>query len=130
MKYMLLINVPYAGGGYDYETWPPEAWQAHLDYLVRLNQGLVESGELVGVQGLEPPAKARVVRAGRKPAVTDGPFPESKEFLAGFWTVDVESAARACEIAAQASAAPGPDGAPLGMPIEVRQVMGGPPPEA
>jgi hypothetical protein len=70
-----------------------------------------------------------VVRAGKNgmPAVTDGPFAEAKEFLAGYWIVDVESPERAYEIAAQGSAAPGTGGAPLNMPIEVRQVMSGPP---
>jgi hypothetical protein len=70
------------------------------------------------------------VRAGKdgKP-VTDGVFPEGKEFLAGYWIVDVDSPDRAYAIAAQASAAPGPGGAPLIMPIEVRQVMSAPPPE-
>ena len=61
--------------------------------------------------------------------VTDGVFPESKEFLAGYWIVDVDGPERAFQIAAQASAAPGPGGAPLNMPIEVRQVMSGPPVE-
>ena len=48
------------------------------------------------------------------PVVTDGPFPEAKEFLAGYWIVDVESEERAIEIAAEASAAPGPGGKPIG----------------
>lgn len=130
MKYLLMIHVPYATG--EYESWAPDAWQTHLDYLRRMNRGLTESGELAGVQALAPPGAARVVRAGTHgaPAVTDGPFPEAKEFLAGFWLVDVESPERAYEIAAQGSAAPGPDGAPLNMAIEVRRVMSGPPAEA
>jgi hypothetical protein len=71
-----------------------------------------------------------VVRAGAAgETVTDGVFPESKEFLAGYWIVDVETPERAYAIAAEASAAPGKGGAPLNMPIEVRQVMSGPPPE-
>ena len=61
--------------------------------------------------------------------VTDGVFPESKEFLAGYWIVDVDSEKRAHEIAARASSAPGPDGKPFVIPIEVRQVMSGPPDE-
>ena len=67
----------------------------------------------------------RVVRANKDgtPAITDGPFAESKEVLAGYWIIDVESANRAYELAARASAAPGPGGAPLFMPIEVRPVM-------
>jgi hypothetical protein len=76
------------------------------------------------------PAEARIVSAtgGGAPAVTDGPYPEAKEFLAGYWIVDVASPEEAYAIAARASAAPGPGGAPLNMPIEVRQVMSGPPP--
>jgi len=62
--------------------------------------------------------------------ITDGVFPESKEFLAGFWIVDVDTKERAYAIAAEASMAPGPGGAPLHLPIEVREVMSGPPPEA
>ena len=70
------------------------------------------------------------MRAGKDGTpVTDGVFPETKEFLAGYWIVDVDSPARAYEIAAAASAAPGPGGAPMNMPIEVREVMSGPPPE-
>ena len=61
--------------------------------------------------------------------ITDGVFPETKEFLAGYWIVDVETPQRAYAIAAEASAAPGPGGKPLNMPIEVRAVMSGPPPE-
>ena len=130
MRYLLMINVPYANG--EYESWAPEAWQAHADYLNRMNRELKESGELVGVQALVPPGRTRVVRARKNalPAMTDGPFPETKEFLAGFWIVDVDSPERAYEIAARGSAAPGPDGAPLNMPIEVRQVMSGPPTDA
>ena len=87
------------------------------------------AGSLVGAEGLAPPSQARVVRAGKGgvPAVTDGPFPESKEFLAGYWIVEVERPERAHEIAAKASSAPGPGGKPLIVPIEVRQVMSAPP---
>ena len=132
MKYMLMMNTPYAGGGYSHEQWAPEDWRAHMDYWGRINRGLKEAGEWVEVQALTPPGQARIVRAGPDgaPAVTDGPFAEAKEFLAGFWIVDVESAERAYAIAADASAVPGPGGAPLNMPIEVRQVMSAPPTEA
>ena len=78
--------------------------------MIRLNKELTESGELVGAEGLAGPNEARVVRATKNgtPAVTDGPFPEAKEFLAGYWIVDCESPERAYAIAARASAAPGP----------------------
>ena len=71
-----------------------------------------------------------VVSDGRSaPVVTDGPFPESKELLAGYRMIDVETLDRAIEIAAQASAAPGPNGEPIRQAIEVREVMGAPDPE-
>ena len=126
MKYMLMMHVP-TGDDYQYGTWAPEDWQAHLAYWDRLNRGLRDAGEFVDVKALTAPPQARLVRAGRNGApVTDGPFPEAKEFLAGFWIVEVASPERAYEIAAKASAAPGPGGAPLNMPIEVRQVTSAP----
>jgi len=96
-----------------------------MDFLRRFNKELTEAGEFVRTEGLGGPEQMKVVRAKKDgtPAVTDGPFPESKEVLAGYWVVDVESPQRAYEIAARASAAPGPGGAPLHMPIEVRPVM-------
>ena len=104
--------------------------RAHIAFMKKLNQDLHESGELVSAEGLSFPDQAKLVRAGKDGTpITDGVFPESKEFLAGFWIVDVVTPERAFAIAAQASAAPGPGGAPLNMPIEVRPVMSGPPPE-
>src|SRR5690606_28143823 len=104
-------------------------FKAHMDHLNGLNHEIREAGEWVDVHALTPPGEAKLVRAGRNgEPVTDGPFAESKEFLAGYWIVDVVSPQRAYEIAARASAAPGPGGTPLNMAIEVRQVMSGPPP--
>jgi hypothetical protein len=95
-----------------------------MDFAKKLGQ----AGELVAAEGLAGPDQAKIVRAGKDAApITDGIFPEAKEFLAGYWIVDVENPERAYAIAAAASAAPGPGGAPLNMPIEVRQVMSGPP---
>ena len=127
MKYILMMNTP-GNGPYQIANWPQKDIQAHIAFMMSLNKQLGESGELVGAEGLAGPDQARLVRAGKdgKP-VTDGVFPEAKEFLAGYWIVDVESPERAYEIAAQASAAPGPGGEPLNMAIEVRQVMSGPP---
>jgi hypothetical protein len=108
--------------------WAPGDIKAHIDFQHALNAELISTGELVDAQGLAGPELAKIVTfAGvGAPVVTDGPFLESKEFLAGYRMVDVESEARAIEIAARASAAPGPDGVPVQQPIEVRQVMGAP----
>ncbi|MCI0432299.1 MAG: YciI family protein [Gemmatimonadetes bacterium] len=124
---MLMMNAP-GGGEYQIMKWPAQDIQAHIAFMIRFSKDLATAGELVAAEGLASPAEARRVRAGSNGVpVTDGVFPESKEFLAGYWIVDVTSEARALEIAAAASAAPGPGGAPLNMWIEVRQVMSGPP---
>ena len=128
MKYILMMNTMRAGHGVP--TWPQQDLQAHIAFMMRLNKDLRESGELVSAEGLSFPDQAKLVRAGKDGVpITDGVFPESKEFLAGYWIVDVDSPERAYAVAARASAAPGPGGAPLNMPIEVRPVMSAPPPE-
>jgi hypothetical protein len=130
MKYMLMMHAPRAGWkDAGIGTWAPEDIKAHIGFMHRFNKELTQAGELVSAQGLNLPEEARVVRAGKggAPEVTDGPFPEAKEFLAGFWIVDCETTERAYEIAARASAAPGKGGAPLNMAIEVREVMSAPP---
>ena len=131
MKYMLMMNAPRGTGDWQVLNWPPQDLKAHIEFMKRFARELGEAGELVGAEGLAAPAQARVVRARKDgaPEVTDGPFAEAKEFLAGYWIVDVEKPERAYEIAARASAAPGPGGAPLNMPIEVREVMSAPPVE-
>jgi hypothetical protein len=127
MKYMLMMNCPR--DGYDqFTSWPKKDIEAHIAFMIAFGKKLRGSGEWVDGQGLDAPTQAKVVRAGKdgKP-ITDGVFPESKEYLAGYWIVDVDSPERAYQLAAEASAAPGPGGVPFNMPIEVRQVMSGPP---
>jgi hypothetical protein len=136
MKYMLMMNTPPASpkqsgahpGAYQINTWPREDIMAHIEFMKRFSQKLAAAGELVTAEGLSGPDQAKLVRAGKdgKP-ITDGPFAESKEFLAGYWIVDVDSAERAYAIAAEASLAPGLKGEPLHLEIEVRQVMSAPP---
>jgi hypothetical protein len=128
MKYILMMNTMTAGHGVP--EWPKKDLQAHIAFMGSFGRALRESGELVSAEGLSFPDQAKLVRAGKDGMpITDGVFPEGKEFLAGYWIVDVETPERAYAIAAQASAAPGPGGAPLNMPIEVRPVMSAPPPE-
>jgi hypothetical protein len=127
VKYILMMNTMKAGGE-GFPGWSRKDIQAHIAFMMGLNKSLNESGELVGAEGLTWPDQAKLVRAGKDGVpVTDGVFAESKEFLAGFWIVEVASPERAYEIAARASAAPGAGGAPLNMPIEVREVMIGTP---
>jgi hypothetical protein len=128
MKYILMMNTMKAGQGVP--KWAQRELQAHIAFMIGLNRELRQSGELVSAEGLSFPDQAKLVRAGKDGVpITDGAFAESKEFLAGYWIVDVDSPERAYAIAAKASAAPGPGGAPLNMPIEVRPIMSGPPPE-
>ena len=132
MRFMLLQNYGEVGAGCAPITeWSPEDIKAHIEFQHALNHELSQSGELVDAQGLAGPEQARfVVSDGvNPPVITDGPYPESKELLAGYRLIDVETAARAIEIAAKASAAPGPNGLPIRDRIEVRQVLSAPDPE-
>ena len=124
MRYMLMMNAPRGTGDYQITSWAPEDFQAHMAFMHNLNKELTEAGEFVAAEGLTPPGEAKLVRAGKngEPA-TDGVFPEAKEFLAGYWIVEVDSPERAYEVAAKASSAPGPWGKPLIIPIEVRRIM-------
>jgi hypothetical protein len=128
MKYIIMMNTMQAGQGVP--EWPQKDLRAHIAFMFDLNKELRQSAELVSAEGLSFPDQAKLVRAGKDGLpITDGVFPESKEFLAGYWIVDVESPERAYATAAKVSAAPGPGGKPLNMPIEVRPIMSGPPPE-
>ena len=132
MKYMLMMHASGAGWkNAGIGTWPPEDIRAHIAFMKRFAEELQQSGELVGAEGLATPEEAKIVRArgAGAPEVTDGPFAESKEFLAGYWIVDVDSPDQAYAIAGRASAAPGRGGVPINIPIEVREVMSAPPPE-
>jgi hypothetical protein len=132
MRFMLLQNYGAVESGCaPMGEWSPEEVKAHIEFQQALNAELAQRGELVDAQGLAGPELAKfVVWDGRgAPVVTDGPFPEAKELLAGYRLVDVETAERAIEIAAQASAAPGPGGLAIRQPIEVRQVLSAPDPE-
>lgn len=131
MRFMLMMHAPRGTGEYKVTSWAPGDLEAHIGFMQDLNKDLKASGELVDAQGLAMPGDAKVVRANDKgaPIVSDGPFAESKEFLAGYWIVEVANAGRAYEIAGKISTAPGPGGKPLIIPVEVRQVMQAPTPK-
>ena len=132
MRYMLLQS--YGASGSDcppISEWVPEEIRAHIEFQHVLNAELLERGELIDAQGLAGPEQAKFVTSDgiSAPVITDGPYPESKELLAGYRMIDVETIERALEIAAQSSAAPGMNGVPIRQRIEVREVMSAPDPE-
>jgi hypothetical protein len=124
-KFLLIVD--YQPGVIDtpLTEWAPEDVKAHMDYYKALNEELTANGELVELVTLTWPEEAKSVTSDGKaaPVITDGPFLESKEMLAGFQVVDVDSLERALEIAARVSEVPGPGGIPLQQPISVRRVM-------
>jgi len=124
-RYVLIVNFQPGVSHTPMEEWKPEEINAHLDYYRALNRALVESGELIGGEILAPPSLAKIVTSDgvSAPVVTDGPFQEFKEWVAGYQIVDVESEERAIEIAAKVSAVPGEGGVPIQQPIHVRQLM-------
>jgi hypothetical protein len=128
MKYILMMSGTKADFDW-YARWPKKDLQEHFAFMQAFNKELKEAGVLVAAEGLGFPDQAKLVRAGKDgEPVTDGVFPESKEFLAGYWIVDVQTPEEAYRIAARASAAPGPKDRG-NQPIEVRQIMSGPPEE-
>ena len=121
MKYILLMSGSRAGVE-AYHAWSKQDVEAHMAVLQHINKDLTASGEFVATQRLADPREAKVVRGEKNGVpVTDGIFPESKEFLLGYWIVDVANAERAYAIAGRISAAPGPGDKSTNMPIEVRQ---------
>ncbi|WP_250037676.1 YciI family protein [Paractinoplanes maris] len=123
-KYLLIVDHRPGDVDTPMDEWKPDDVKAHMDYYGALRQELLDSGELVDQHALTGPEFAKEVTSdGGPPVVTDGVFPESKEFLAGFQIVEVATEQRAFEIAARVSAVPGPGGVPLRQPIGVRRVM-------
>jgi len=120
MKYMMQMNVK--GGSYQMEGWSPDDIKGMVEFMNRFNTELKKNGQWVAAEGLVAPEFARLVKAGEdgRPVVTDGPFAESKEFIAGFWIVEAKDENEAYELAAKVSMCPGPGGKPLHMPLEVR----------
>lgn len=127
-KYLLLKH--YNGGPeplpncVPMSEWSADEITAHVAFQREVGRMLRENGEWVNAEGLSPDgAYVRYGGPDAAPVVTDGPFPEAKELIAGWYLVDVDSEARAHEIAAYVSSAPGKDGQPIYEWIEVRAVM-------
>jgi hypothetical protein len=125
MKYILLMSSTEAGVS-AYQTWSVSDRDTHMQSLGAIMKEFGETGEFLETNGLAGPKEAKVVRGEKNGVpVTDGIFPESKEFLLGYWIVDVATPERAYAIAGRISSAPGPGGIPTNMPIEVRQIAFG-----
>jgi hypothetical protein len=129
-KYLLLKH--YRGGPEPLDCAPMNEWTpaevtAHIAFQQQVGRMLTERGEMVDAEAVSPEgAWVRYGGPDAEPAVLDGPFPETKELVAGWYLVDVESEQRAYEIAAHVSSAPGPGGRPIYEWIEVRPVMTAP----
>ena len=131
MKYLLLKH--YRGGpapAYDWapmDQWTPEEVDAHMQYMNDFAKRLEETGEFVDSQALSD--QGAFVRSGGegRPPVTDGPFAETKDLIAGWMIIDVESWDRAVELAGELSAAPGAGGEPILEWLEVRPFLTGVP---
>ena len=130
-KYLLLKH--YRGGPAPFvgfappDQWTPQEWDAHVQFMRDFGTRLEETGEFVDAQALAPDgAFVRYDGEGRPP-VTDGPFAETKDLIAGWYIIDVESWDRAVQLAGELSAAPGPGGKPIYEWLEVRPFMADPP---
>ncbi|MFD5629208.1 YciI family protein [Streptomyces sp. NPDC127072] len=133
MKYLVMV----LGTQADYESmrgkpsagapvWSEQELQAMYAHMSAINDDLSESGELVDANGLAEPARTRFVSAGAdgKPVITDGPYGETKELLAGYWVLECESLDRVTEIAARVAQCPGPEGL-TDYPVVIRPILEG-----
>jgi hypothetical protein len=123
MKYMILVNASQQ----DYDEmarWSPADFAAMGQFMEQFSKELTESGELVDTCGLTSPAQARRIQGrGSEAVITDGPYAETQEVLAGYWIVECESFDRATEIAARLTRTPGPGNAERGY-ADVRPIAG------
>ena len=124
MKFILMMTAKKTDWD-EYTKWSKEDLERNVAFMRAFSKELKDSGVFVATEGLAWPGEAKIVHAGKNgEPITDGVFPESKEFLAGYWVIDVESPEQAYKIAARVSAAPGPGGKSRTVPVEVRPVLG------
>jgi hypothetical protein len=125
-KYLFLKHyrgAPTAVNDVPMDQWEPEEITAHVQYMRDFAVRLQDSGEFVDSQALQPDGAWVRYDGEGKPPVTDGPFAETKDLIAGWMIVDVDSYDRALELAAELSAAPGAGGAPIHEWLEVRPFL-------
>jgi hypothetical protein len=130
MKYMILTygsQLDYAGmagAGDAHRVWSPETFTAMTEFMVAFTKELEASGELVDTRGLAAPALTRRVQLeDGVPVVTDGPFAETTEVLAGYWIVECDSFDRATELAGRLAACPSPPAVAASEVVDVRPIM-------
>ena len=129
-KYLLLKHyrgAPAAVNDVPMDRWTPEEISAHLRYMEDFAARLEQIGEFVGGQALAPDGLWVRYDGEGRPPVTDGPFAETKDLIAGWMVIDVDSRERAIELAGELSAAPGANGEPIHEWLEVRPFLGEPP---
>ena len=125
-KYLLLKHyrgAPEAVNDVPMDKWTPEEIDAHVTYMQEFADRLSGSGEFVDGQALAPEGVWVRYDGEGRPPVTDGPFAETKDLIAGWMVIDVDSYERAIELAGELSAAPGSGGRPLGEWLEVRPFL-------
>jgi hypothetical protein len=134
VKYMIMMYGSQrdydmlSGKATDSPAWTPEEIGAMHAFMAEWNQELVKSGELVEARGLTAPVHARRIELKEGvPVVTDGPYPETQEVLAGYTIVECASFDRATEIATRLSKTPHPEHATLASPwyVDIRPIVEG-----
>jgi hypothetical protein len=125
-KYLLLKHyrgAPRAVNDVPMDHWTPDEVAAHLQYMDDFAARLKDTGELVGGEALLPEGTFVRSDGDGRPPVTDGPFAETKDLIAGWMVIDVETYERALELAGELSAAPGAGGEPIHEWLELRPVF-------
>src|SRR5258708_21816527 len=129
-KYLLLKHyrgAPAAVNDVPMDQWAPAEIDAHMQYMEDFADRLKDSGEFIDSQALASEGAWVRYDGEGKPPVTDGPFAETKDLIAGFMIIDVDSYERAVELAGELSAAPGAGGKPIHEWLELPPVLGGSP---
>ncbi|MEU3075223.1 YciI family protein [Streptomyces laurentii] len=126
-KYLLLKHyrgAPASVNDTPMEQWTPEEISAHMQYMNDFAARLEKTGEFVGSQALSPEGTFVRYDGEGRPPVTDGPFAETKDLIAGWMVIDVDDYQRALELAGELSSAPGAGGKPIHEWLELRPFMG------
>nr|WP_115965414.1 YciI family protein [Rhodococcus sp. (in: high G+C Gram-positive bacteria)] len=128
-KYLFLKHyrgAPESVNSAPMDQWTPQEVDDHMQYMNDFADKLRDTGEFVSSQALRPEGTFVRYDGEGKPPVTDGPFAETKDLIAGWMIIDVDTYERAIELAGELSAAPGANGDPIHEWLEIRALMGNP----